>query len=64
VTSIRFAEQILVIDDGESVGLGTHEGLLETCPTYREIVNSQLNADEVEYASTGTRAGTSSEGDA
>ena len=64
VTSIRFAEQILVIDDGEPVGLGTHEGLLETCPTYREIVNSQLNADEVEYASTGTRAGTSSEGDA
>ncbi|MFM7252919.1 MAG: ATP-binding cassette domain-containing protein, partial [Ilumatobacteraceae bacterium] len=54
VTSIRFAEQILVVDDGEPVGLGTHEVLLDTCATYREIVNSQLNADEVEYASTGT----------
>ena len=46
VTSIKNADQILVLEDGEPVGLGTHEELLENCPTYVEIVNSQLTADE------------------
>ncbi|MCZ2108172.1 MAG: ABC transporter ATP-binding protein/permease [Dehalococcoidia bacterium] len=41
-SSIMHADQILVLDDGEMVGLGTHEELLETCPTYAEIVESQL----------------------
>lgn len=46
VTSIKQAEQILVLEDGEPVGLGTHLELLTSCPTYLEIVNSQLTADE------------------
>jgi ATP-binding cassette subfamily B protein len=40
------ADQILVLEDGETVGLGTHRELLETCPTYREIVESQMTAEE------------------
>ncbi len=46
VTSIKNADQILVLEDGEPVGLGTHQELLERCPTYVEIVNSQLTAEE------------------
>ena len=42
VSTISQADQILVIEDGETVGLGTHEYLLETCPTYKEIVDSQI----------------------
>lgn len=41
VSTIREADQILVLEDGECVGLGTHESLLDTCPTYVEIVESQ-----------------------
>ena len=46
VSTIIHADQIMVLEDGESVGLGTHAELLETCPTYREIVESQLTAEE------------------
>ncbi|WP_407929006.1 ABC transporter ATP-binding protein [Aestuariimicrobium ganziense] len=46
VSTIRGADQIVVLDDGHIVGLGRHEELLETCPTYLEIVNSQLSAEE------------------
>ncbi len=46
VSSIQHADQILVLEDGEQVGLGTHEELLVTCQTYLEIVNSQLTAEE------------------
>ncbi|WP_307053948.1 ABC transporter ATP-binding protein [Arthrobacter bambusae] len=46
VSSIADAEQILVLDDGRLVGRGTHEELLETSETYREIVSSQLAAEE------------------
>jgi ATP-binding cassette, subfamily B, multidrug efflux pump len=45
VSSITDADQIVVLDDGEIVGLGRHEELLETCPTYIEIVQSQLAAE-------------------
>ncbi|HEY4244496.1 MAG TPA: ABC transporter ATP-binding protein [Kofleriaceae bacterium] len=41
VASIREAHQILVLDGGKLVGRGTHAQLLETCPTYAEIVTSQ-----------------------
>jgi ABC-type multidrug transport system ATPase subunit len=44
VSTIVDADQILVLEDGEVVGLGTHDELLETCPTYAEIVESQLTA--------------------
>ena len=46
VSTIRDADQILVIDEGRIVGAGNHETLLDTCPTYQEIVNSQLSAQE------------------
>jgi ATP-binding cassette subfamily B protein len=42
VSTITDADQIVVLDDGEIVGLGRHEELLVTCPTYMEIVQSQL----------------------
>jgi ATP-binding cassette, subfamily B, multidrug efflux pump len=45
VSTITDADQIIVLDDGEIVGLGRHERLLETCPTYQEIVQSQLAAE-------------------
>jgi ATP-binding cassette subfamily B protein len=41
-STIMSADQILVLEDGEAVGLGTHEQLLRTCPTYAEIVESQI----------------------
>ncbi len=41
VSTIREADQILVLEDGECMGLGTHDDLLATCPTYVEIVESQ-----------------------
>ena len=40
--SIRHADQILVLEDGESVGLGTHDELLLSCPVYKEIHESQF----------------------
>ncbi len=46
-TTIRNADQILVLDDGKLVGLGTHGDLLERCEVYREICLSQLSEEEV-----------------
>ncbi|GGC88644.1 multidrug ABC transporter ATP-binding protein [Tersicoccus solisilvae] len=46
VSTIRHADTILVLDEGALVGTGTHEDLLADCPTYREIVESQLSAEE------------------
>jgi ATP-binding cassette subfamily B protein len=45
VSTITDADQIIVLDDGEIVGLGRHDELLKTCPTYVEIVESQLAAE-------------------
>lgn len=47
VSTIRHADQILVLEDGAAVGLGTHDELLDTCSTYGEIVASQLSVEEV-----------------
>ncbi len=47
VSTIVDADQILVIDDGAVMGLGTHDELLAGCPTYAEIVESQLPAEAV-----------------
>jgi ABC-type multidrug transport system fused ATPase/permease subunit len=41
-SSVMNADQILVLDDGEPAGLGTHEELLKTCEVYREIYESQF----------------------
>ncbi|NUR06892.1 MAG: ABC transporter ATP-binding protein [Nocardioidaceae bacterium] len=46
VSTIIDADQILVLEDGEVVGRGRHDELLETCETYQEIVRSQLTAEE------------------
>jgi ATP-binding cassette, subfamily B, multidrug efflux pump len=46
VSTIANADQILVLEDGRPVGLGTHNELLVTCPTYAEIVASQLREGE------------------
>lgn len=45
--SIRHADRILVLDDGELAGVGTHKELLESCEVYREICLSQLSKQEV-----------------
>ncbi len=46
--SIRYADKIIVLDDGKQAGMGTHKELLESCDVYREICYSQLSAEEVE----------------
>ncbi|WP_350276039.1 ABC transporter ATP-binding protein [Kribbella sp. HUAS MG21] len=46
VSTIIDADQILVVEDGVIVGKGTHQELLDTCPTYVEIVESQRSAEE------------------
>jgi len=47
IATIRSADQIVVLDGGKVVGTGTHEQLLESNETYREIVESQMSAEEV-----------------
>lgn len=45
--SIRYADQILVLDDGKMAGLGTHEQLLRSCDVYHEICASQLSEKDM-----------------
>ena len=47
ISTILHAEQILVLDNGEIVGKGTHEELLKSCEVYRQIAKSQLSAKEL-----------------
>ncbi len=47
ISTIRHADQILVLDEGRIVGDGTHEELIRTCPVYREIAMSQLSDAEL-----------------
>ena len=47
VSSIRHADQVVVLEDGAVVGIGTHDELLSSCPTYVEIVESQQAMEEV-----------------
>lgn len=48
VGTILNADKIIVLDDGEIAGQGTHKELLKTCKVYREIVESQLSKEEIE----------------
>ena len=43
--SVRYADQILVLDDGVLVGIGTHDQLLENCPVYQEVFYSQFSKE-------------------
>ena len=47
VSTIMHADRIIVLDSGRVVGIGTHEELMQTCPTYGEIVYSQLTQEEI-----------------
>ncbi|MEV0296496.1 ABC transporter ATP-binding protein [Nocardia sp. NPDC050710] len=47
ISTIRDADQIVVLEDGAMAGIGTHEQLMRDCAEYREIVESQLSAEEV-----------------
>lgn len=46
VSTIRDADQIVVLSEGRVVGLGTHDELMRTCPTYKEIADSQARGGE------------------
>lgn len=46
-SSVREADKILVLDEGEAVGMGTHEALMQSCEVYREIYFSQYEKEEV-----------------
>lgn len=48
IGTIKNADMILVLEDGELVGKGTHEELLKNCPVYQEIALSQLNKEELD----------------
>ncbi len=50
--TVRYADQIVVLDDGKAAGIGTHEQLLESCQIYREIYWSQ-NARQEAVAQKG-----------
>ncbi len=49
VSTIMNADHILVLDEGKTVGYGTHDELLKTCPVYKEIALSQLSEEELAY---------------
>ena len=47
ISTIMHAKQIIVLDDGEIVGKGTHKELMQNCEVYKEIALSQLSEEEV-----------------
>lgn len=47
ISTIMHADQIVVLDEGAIAGVGTHEHLLQTCETYREILSSQMRVEEL-----------------
>ena len=47
VSSIEDADQIIVLDDGNMAGIGTHKELLKNCEVYRQIAMSQLSEEEL-----------------
>ncbi len=52
IGTILNADKIIVLDNGKSVGIGTHEELLKNCDVYKEIALSQLSKEELENAKT------------
>ncbi len=56
ISTILYADQILVLEDGRMVGKGTHRELMESCETYRQIARSQLSEEELAENGTGEEA--------
>ena len=56
IATIMHADQIIVLDEGQVVGQGTHEELLRSCPAYLEIATSQLSAKELGLEDTAAGA--------
>ncbi|CCV64169.1 ABC transporter, ATP-binding protein [Alteracholeplasma palmae J233] len=50
INTIKDADQIIVLDKGQIVGIGKHDDLLKNCPIYLEIAQSQLSSEELAYA--------------
>ena len=57
ISTILHAEQIIVLDEGQIAGIGTHEELLRNCEAYYQIASSQLSQSELEQAVNGNRKG-------
>lgn len=52
-SSIQFADKIIVMDDGQVAGIGTHDELLNNCEVYREIYESQFKKEDLEKSKEG-----------
>lgn len=48
ISTILNAEQIIVLEDGRIVGMGSHQSLMQTCPVYQEIAQSQMKGEETD----------------
>ena len=48
--SVRYADRIIVLDDGVMAGMGTHAELLESCEVYQEIYYSQFSKEVADHA--------------
>ena len=49
ISTIMNADEIIVLNEGEVAGKGTHQELMKTCDVYREIALSQLSKEELDY---------------
>ena len=61
VSTVRNADQIVVLDDGQVAGIGTHAELYRNCPVYHEICLSQLSQAEAERSDEAAQTGSRTE---
>ena len=50
ISTVINAQKIIVLDNGQVVGIGAHTDLIHSCPVYQEIASSQLSPDELRHA--------------